>query len=1405
MKLMRILPWLAAAVFICHLSVALAEGGAVAAPGVVGTDAPQALSAGTGSTGQGPTAPQKLLIKAAPSSGSSAISGAKTLTLNMPSDTKTETLKIVLNGKDVTSRFNITPCAAAVCETGTLSSADGLRAGKNVLYAVAKSGGGRAVSSRLRFSGDDAQTTNQSVTAMVRPAAQSPSAQQLPTASSFLPPTIAFNTISQVGATTAWFQLGTMIQYGIASDCSSLYGVVVLDRQTLVEKTAAPESSPQCISTGGALKSYLSTLTSDDLVIVGTTSNSPSDAGSGLGVLDTSAIGGTVYNCLAVVPGCGTSQPQQKFSLDKPLGYLAIGVGGASSSPGQAYESYYLPNETGIVTPYAYGMLSEDAYGNYNFQSSTALEYTVSPGGQSGGAYISLVSPPSYPNQTVTLTPPAAAGSEGFWLMVLDRADPTLSLSAACASSSGTQFSNCGTYFPTGADDPTTRGAAMQALAAALQAVNRRQLAFLTTVGHAAYGNVFQAANNDANSSLAGSWTDLGFRSLMSAFRSLGLPDTTFLSLGNFDSSLTYITSPGLGNSLSGQSILSTTVYSQQGQSGYVHGILTHDLQGLFRPGRTQQASAAQDYVNFTMAKVALQEPVEWPELSSTPLPNADSAAGQLAAYQYLSWYLLNAWYIPGQSGTQAISGPYAYDIHYFFTGSLNSYLDIHTFDPANAVWPGTPGFKNGSPFNISCAISGGTSCTWTNPVDNTTLIFTQNDFTAVQTQLHNEIVDLTNVLLFMVNGSTNMKDVVAAGNSNTALALLQAESAVEASLNQPEKIPATKVTLGVSNIIDMVGGVLTTAAAISGFNADLEAAQSAIDLTADIVSDVGGIAGGFTSGGSAGSAPIPSPDYTLSTTIAQLASTDLQGQMMAGFDTALDSITSDWGRLNTIGPQITNPSNSNFFFPNQVLQLLSVNAMNQAAQRSIYLSVIPAFYQVHYWPMVNSTSLTSTNVPDMGYTSNGDDGSCHAFYPSYDAPPAYTSAWYPSAGGTLYYPYWNIQDNQPQATYPFQYDWANNPIDYYVLAAPFANVGQSDSNAGYLSQQLTSILFSSQPGAVNFPFDAFVAHSGPMDNLLGGSPSVFFDGAAPAISAGTYPFQNGTNFTGHYLSNICSVQYVNGLGLSNATPSQLTTLTTLTAPNSAILGDGVPLQATVVPASGSGSVPTGTVEFRDGSTVLGTATLDSTGKASFTATGLAIGEHALAAYYATSANYEASNSAVSALRVYANAPDISLTLSASSLQVSYGSLSGPVTVQAKSRAGMEGTITFSCIGLPVGMTCDFSPAQATLAAGSDMSTTLTIQSTSTANSAGMMWGGGIGILLAPLSLLCLWRMRSGRQRLQRLLSLLVLSAVSIGCVMGCSGGSQPQTNQETGSKTILIAASSGSITKTIPLVLNIQ
>lgn len=75
-------------------------------------------------------------------------------------------------------------------------------------------------------------------------------------------------------------------------------------------------------------------------------------------------------------------------------------------------------------------------------------------------------------------------------------------------------------------------------------------------------------------------------------------------------------------------------------------------------------------------------------------------------------------------------------------------------------------------------------------------------------------------------------------------------------------------------------------------------------------------------------------------------------------------------------------------------------------------------------------------------------------------------------------------------------------------------------------------------------------------------------------------------------------------------------TTTTLTAtPTSATVGTAVSFTAMVKPASGSG-VPTGTVTFRHGSTVLGTATLNGTGQATYSATALAVGAYTVTAVY---------------------------------------------------------------------------------------------------------------------------------------------------------------------------------------------
>jgi hypothetical protein len=170
----------------------------------------------------------------------------------------------------------------------------------------------------------------------------------LPTLSSFLPPAIAVNTLTPGGYKNGspWIQIGSQNTYpadpASVSCANNIYLVVVLDRQTLQEKTAAPESSPQCISNGAALKTYLASLSAGDLVIVSSNAFFNSDAGTGSGQLDTSAIGGSVYNCVGGT-SCASVPANTVTSPDVPLGYIAIGVGGAAS--GSAYEYYYQAND----------------------------------------------------------------------------------------------------------------------------------------------------------------------------------------------------------------------------------------------------------------------------------------------------------------------------------------------------------------------------------------------------------------------------------------------------------------------------------------------------------------------------------------------------------------------------------------------------------------------------------------------------------------------------------------------------------------------------------------------------------------------------------------------------------------------------------------------------------------------------------------------------------------------------------------------------------------------------------------------------------------------------------------------------------------------------------------------------
>ncbi len=88
-------------------------------------------------------------------------------------------------------------------------------------------------------------------------------------------------------------------------------------------------------------------------------------------------------------------------------------------------------------------------------------------------------------------------------------------------------------------------------------------------------------------------------------------------------------------------------------------------------------------------------------------------------------------------------------------------------------------------------------------------------------------------------------------------------------------------------------------------------------------------------------------------------------------------------------------------------------------------------------------------------------------------------------------------------------------------------------------------------------------------------------------------------------------------------------------AGNQADLGQPVTFTAMVSPDSPGSGTPTGTVTFKDGMTVLGTASL-SGGNAIFTTNGLALGSHSISVQYSGNGDFLASDSAAFTLTVIA-------------------------------------------------------------------------------------------------------------------------------------------------------------------------
>lgn len=288
------------------------------------------------------------------------------------------------------------------------------------------------------------------------------------------------------------------------------------------------------------------------------------------------------------------------------------------------------------------------------------------------------------------------------------------------------------------------------------------------------------------------------------------------------------------------------------------------------------------------------------------------------------------------------------------------------------------------------------------------------------------------------------------------------------------------------------------------------------------------------------------------------------------------------------------------------------------------------------------------------------------------------------------------------------------------------------------------------------------------------------------------------------------SVEFLSQAGGHGTGPAASTT-SLLVSASSVDVGQKVTFSALVTGPSGDSTVPTGSVSFNNGATVLGTGTLDATGAAAFSTTSLVAGNYSITAAYGGDSNFSPSTSSAVPLTVVTPPPpDFTISLAQSSATFTFGT-AGTISdgINVTSVNGFNQPVALSCSGAPQFATCSVTPASvtpngstpgaSTLNIATDVSTTAGISSPTLRNSRGLaalafLGGGWIFIIAVP-------RIRSHALHLGLLLCLVG------GPLLGCGGSSSNKTSNNTpkGTYTITVTATAGTTTHSTPFTLTIQ
>lgn len=380
-----------------------------------------------------------------------------------------------------------------------------------------------------------------------------------------------------------------------------------------------------------------------------------------------------------------------------------------------------------------------------------------------------------------------------------------------------------------------------------------------------------------------------------------------------------------------------------------------------------------------------------------------------------------------------------------------------------------------------------------------------------------------------------------------------------------------------------------------------------------------------------------------------------------------------------------------------------------------------------------------------------------------------------------------------------FRADGVGDPDFLYLAAAPPVVGGQN----GLFAEVQVGRLTQTQLFANEAPLNVEVNLTAQVNTVSGGDiPTgnvIFFDGADVIIgivnlNAGsaslthTYTTAGIHNVTAEYqgtdnLLKSFDLQPVRVLG-----PATTTTLSIdpTTAPT------GAPVTFTAR-TQAAGVVPTGTISFREGNTVLGTTPLDNTGSAQLTLSNLASGAHSVIASYSGNDLFQDSSSTVVLVNI---GGDFQFTPNVPSITVGRGG-STDVILTVSPRDGFNGAVTFNCLA-PAGIACTFNPTTVNVSQN-PATTRLTVAASATATNQHR----GLTIPFVSFGALGTVLLGLGRKT-KAVLTLVAILTLGL-LLVACGGYGKQGSGTPPHTATVTLSAMGGSVSHSTTVSVTVQ